>query len=1011
MFAARMLRTLKSAAGLRATHHSRPRKGGGLHMMRRMRVEPLEQRQLLSASADGLAGTLYSPNLASDTGFGNYLAPIGDDLLIGPASSSDRSGYRFDVPSGNLIQTYTAPLPGTHSCGYAVGTMGDDVLMRGTVNFVLEDPPHEEVVYLFDGDTAQVIQTFVAPEYNNDSGPAPMVGYGNLLLVGTPSVNYWPDESYYFSEAGAVYVFDVQTGDLVTALTDPTPGDYEHFGRGIAVRDTTIYITSESSEQATPENAVAVWAFDAFDPDPSNWTITQSFEKPGIPDPAGSERWGHPLLLLGDGLFIGAVYDDPGAENAGAVHVFDINSADYLTTWSNPDPQPAEYFGRSLTALGDQILVGATGDQAVGSPSGSAFLFDGAGNLIRTYLDPHPDVNDRFGVGIAAVGDHVAIGDLYDDAQGDAEGAVHLFRADPAGIHVAPLLNLVISEDGTSSAQFNVVLNTQPACDVVLNMSINDPSEGVLSTTQLRFTSANWNQLQTVSVTGLEDNWPDEDQTFAVDFAPSSSDDGTYNDLQIRSISVTCVDSMTVNQTFSSGAVNLDIPDPHGQYAGHVESTLEVTEAGTIRDLNLRLDITHARATEIHVHLVSPAGTYVQLINGNASGNYTSSVFSYPIILDDEAPRSITDYAAGYPTEDTFSPESPLEAFDGEQIQGTWTLFVFDDTRKTLGTLNEWALYDVAFTPTVPNDPPVAVDDSYAVTEDGLLSVSLETGVLENDTDSDGPEPLTAKLGAGPSNGSLTLNSDGSFTYEPDPDFNGTDSFTYVANDGLDDSNVAIVTIMVDPLADPPLAVDDAYSTPMDTAKTMEVLTNDSDPDGDSLSVMSVSLPSNGTAVINADNTITYTPNSGFIGIDTFDYTISDGNGGTDTATVSIEVSAANAETALYVYDIHFESKAGGKFWQAVFEIRGDSNGDGQGTSADAAVAGVAITVEFAGQTYTGTTDSDGIFRTDLVKGLSSGDHYAQVVDLAMTDYFWDPLLDLEDDTDGDGFADDVLSL
>jgi hypothetical protein len=174
---------------------------------------------------------------------------------------------------------------------------------------------------------------------------------------------------------------------------------------------------------------------------------------------------------------------------------------------------------------------------------------------------------------------------------------------------------------------------------------------------------------------------------------------------------------------------------------------------------------------------------------------------------------------------------------------------------------------------------------------------------------------------------------------------------------------------------------------------------------------MSVSLPSNGTAVINADNTITYTPNSGFIGIDTFDYTISDGNGGTDTATVSIEVSAANAETALYVYDIHFESKAGGKFWQAVFEIRGDSNGDGQGTSADAAVAGVAITVEFAGQTYTGTTDSDGIFRTDLVKGLSSGDHYAQVVDLAMTDYFWDPLLDLEDDTDGDGFADDVLSL
>ena len=125
----------------------------------------------------------------------------------------------------------------------------------------------------------------------------------------------------------------------------------------------------------------------------------------------------------------------------------------------------------------------------------------------------------------------------------------------------------------------------------------------------------------------------------------------------------------------------------------------------------------------------------------------------------------------------------------------------------------------------------------------------------------------------------------------------------------------------------PPDAVDDLASTTEDTAKTIDVLANDSDPDDDVLSVTSVSTPGNGTAVINPDNTITYTPNAGFSG-DSFTYTISDGNGGTDTATVSI---AVGNEVPLYVYEISFESKRGNKDWRAVFEIRSDSNADGSG--------------------------------------------------------------------------------
>lgn len=99
-----------------------------------------------------------------------------------------------------------------------------------------------------------------------------------------------------------------------------------------------------------------------------------------------------------------------------------------------------------------------------------------------------------------------------------------------------------------------------------------------------------------------------------------------------------------------------------------------------------------------------------------------------------------------------------------------------------------------------PGSPPMANDDAYATDEDTPLSVT-GGGVLDNDADIDA-DPLTAVLVSGPANGMLTLNTDGSFTYTPNPDFSGTDSFTYKAYDGSLDSNIATVTITVNPVPD-----------------------------------------------------------------------------------------------------------------------------------------------------------------------------------------------------------------
>jgi Big-like domain-containing protein len=185
------------------------------------------------------------------------------------------------------------------------------------------------------------------------------------------------------------------------------------------------------------------------------------------------------------------------------------------------------------------------------------------------------------------------------------------------------------------------------------------------------------------------------------------------------------------------------------------------------------------------------------------------------------------------------------------------------------------------------NAPPQAQDDAATTNEDQAATIE----VLANDHDPDSGDSLTVSAVGQPAHGSASANADGTVSYVPDPNFHGADSFTYTADDGNGGSDSATVTVTVQPVNDAPNAVDDSATTTRNKPVRIAVLANDSDVDGDSFTISSVSPAPNGTVSIKNDGTIQYRPRANFTGTDSFTYTIRDANGGADTATVTVTVT------------------------------------------------------------------------------------------------------------------------
>ncbi len=239
-----------------------------------------------------------------------------------------------------------------------------------------------------------------------------------------------------------------------------------------------------------------------------------------------------------------------------------------------------------------------------------------------------------------------------------------------------------------------------------------------------------------------------------------------------------------------------------------------------------------------------------------------------------------------------FNPDGSFTYTPDENYHGldAFTYQVSDGTDSS-----DLAVVEILVNPV--NDAPVSQNDEYVTDEDQQLVISAAAGVLANDSDVDG-DTLQATLDVGPEHGNLVFNSDGSFTYTPNENYNGPDSFTYQVSDGTELSNLAVVEILVKAVNDAPVSQNDEYVTDEDQQLVIStaagVLANDSDVDGDTLQVTLDVGPEHGNLVFNPDGSFTYTPDENYNGLDSFTYWAGDGNAVSNLATVKIIINAVN---------------------------------------------------------------------------------------------------------------------
>ena len=590
---------------------------------------------------------------------------------------------------------------------------------------------------------------------------------------------------------------------------------------------------------------------------------------------------------------------DTDGDKADATLAITITCVDDPATAVNDSATTNEDNATTVDVLANDSYVDGFGSVAIKTnpANGSAAVasnkitytpsanFCGSDSFVYTLTDVDGDKADAtVAIGVTCVNDApLAVADSYStDEDTTLTVALPAVLGNDSDIDSAALTAVLVS--GTSHGSLTLNANGSLSYTPVLNFNGTDSftykaNDGALNSNTVTVTIT-VNAVNDAPVAAADSYSTDEDVTLSVLGANGVlKNDGDIDGDTLKAILVANVShgALTLNADGSFQYI------PAANYYGSDAFTYQASD-GTLNSNTVTVTITvnsvnDAPAADAKAVTTSEDAPLEITLSGT---DIDGTIAAYEIVSGPDGAKGTLGTLAGDKV--TFSP---VLNFNGD---ATFTYRVQDNE----GTWSVAATATVTVTPV--NDAPVATADSYSTDEDTPLMVALP-GVLGNDSDVDSAN-LTAILVAGPSNGTLTLNADGSFTYAPVLNFNGTDSFTYKANDGALDSNTVTVTLTVNPVNDAPVAIVDSFSTDEDTTLSVAaadgVLKNDSDVDSTTLKAILAVGPSHGTLTLNDDGSFTYAPVLNFNGTDSFTYKAQDGALDSNTVTVTLTVNPVN---------------------------------------------------------------------------------------------------------------------
>jgi len=496
----------------------------------------------------------------------------------------------------------------------------------------------------------------------------------------------------------------------------------------------------------------------------------------------------------------------------------------------------------------------------------------------------------------------------------------------------------------------------------------------------------------TVTVTGVNDLPTAADDTITV-----NEDDGAVTlDLLSNDTDIDVNDSLTIfDVAFQSGGGDLTLGggtvtfDPNGQFETlGVGESATVTFEYTITDGEGGTDTADVTITVLGQNDAPTADSDAATTNEDVGVNIDVLANDSDVDVNDSLTIDGTSGAIGDVTIGGgtlgYDPNGQFDTLAvGESATDVFTYTITDGNGGS-------DTADVTVTVTGVNDAPTGVDDDFTTNEE----VAATGNVLTNDTDVDGDTLTVNGFSSLPTvaGAAVTLNPDGSFSYDPNGAFetlavgtSATDVFSYIVSDGNGATDTADVTVTITGVNDPVTANDDSAVTNEDTAATIDILANDTDIDlGDVITLLSIDDSGITGDISFGGGTVGFDPNGAYDTLaagtsvtEVFSYTISDGNGSTDTANVTLTVLGVNDPPS--AADDNFTTNEDVPVSGGLLANDTDPDGDTltvSGLGSLPTIGGVAVTVNPNGSF---TYDPNGALET-LAVGQSQTDVFSYIV-------------------------------